>query len=228
MQKIIALATSIIITLLLGGCTGVSEDMQLAVCGSYAVPGMFCHDLKGGTFSCRVQERDNQGRILFLYEAQNIITDQTESVYVICQKLDANYVYFYEDICYTLETNENSDVDLLKLANDWNRPLEQKRMSKRKLQISHDLFIMTDSKLQHNEIKAALCKELEITTSQIETLVNLDVNQAGQELFLLTVDNGCTMVSYYVITDLDLDVRCTLAEQTSLFAFKQSSNWIYG
>lgn len=52
--------------LMFTGCLSQSESHNLAVCGSYAVPGMICYELKGNTFNCEVIEKDTYGRILFL------------------------------------------------------------------------------------------------------------------------------------------------------------------
>lgn len=92
--RILLLAFLFAVLLPLSGCVDESENLKLAACGSYAVPGMFCHDLKGGTFTCNVVERDSYGRILFWYETTNIITRNKEKVYLICQEMDSKYVYF--------------------------------------------------------------------------------------------------------------------------------------
>ena len=82
MRKIaLLLAFLFVMVCSFSACSDESEDMKLAVCGSYAVPGMFCHDLKGGTYSCDVIERDSYGRILFLYETASVITEKNEKIF---------------------------------------------------------------------------------------------------------------------------------------------------
>ena len=137
----------ILLIILITGCTRISVDKELAACGSFAVPGMFCSDLKGGSFSCKVLERDTQGRILFSYETTSCITNNWEQAYVICQRSDPSAVYFYEDICYILAA-DTADLEVLKTANDWNKPLNEEKLAKREYGVSADLFLVTSDKLE--------------------------------------------------------------------------------
>jgi hypothetical protein len=46
-----------IILIVLSSCTmNPDVHLELALCGSYAVPGMFCADLKGGTYEITILE----------------------------------------------------------------------------------------------------------------------------------------------------------------------------
>ena len=130
----------ILLVVVITGCTGISEEKGLAACGSFAVPGMFCFDLKGGSFSCEVLERDAQGRILFLYETTSCITNNWEKAYVICQRLESATVYFYEDMCYLFAT-DSVGLEALKDKNDWSKPLNNEKMAKRDFNVSADLSL---------------------------------------------------------------------------------------
>ena len=125
----------LVMVLLFSGCMSESEELKMAACGSFAVPGLVCHDLKGGSFNCKVTQRDDFGRVLFLYETVNVITGNQEKAYVICQRMDSDRVYFYEDICYESLADGTADLDQLKLVNDWGKPLNTEAMSGRKYRI---------------------------------------------------------------------------------------------
>lgn len=55
----------IMLCLLCMACGDEVSSDALVVCGSYAVPGMFCFDLKGGTYDLEILEEDSQGRIMY-------------------------------------------------------------------------------------------------------------------------------------------------------------------
>ena len=228
--RILLLAFLFAVLLPLSGCVDESENLKLAVCGSYAVPGMFCHDLKGGTFTCNVVERDSYGRILFWYETTNIITRNKEKVYVICQEIDSKYVYFYEDICYDSLADGTADLDQLKCANDWDQPIQKQRMSKRTREISFDLFLVTESEINYGDAQNAVCTSLGIREDQINAFLSLDANPAGQELFWLSADHDGKEELFFVLVHEDCSVFWTSAHNWSpmeLHNFKQENGWIY-
>ena len=230
MKRMIFILCVLATLLMLSSCAEESEDKKLAVCGSYAVPGMFCYDLKGDSFSCSVVDRDNQGRVLFLYETKNNITEETEKAYVICQKIDSSYVYFYEDVCYVLSNKEDEAVALLKDSNDWNNPLAGGKMSRRKCSISHDLYIMIDSKLNFNDAKEACCKALGIEDSQIENIIRLDLNEFDQELFWISVREGGNCDTYIAMVDTKYEVlaaKVDVFSREQIYEFKQQNGWLY-
>ncbi len=220
----------IIITTLLSGCMDLSEDKMLAVCGSYASPGMFCSDLKGGNgapFSIHIIEKDSEERILFLYETTNHISNEWDSVYVICQKIEEKYVYFYEDIGYMV-ADDNIDLEELKALNDWGMPLNAERMSRRPLKVSFDLFIMDDSELLFNEIKVAVCETLDVDTEEIKQLTRLDVNENGQELYWLSLGEERYEDCYLIMVNPNLEVAYTKADNNyrqQLAEFRKKGEW---
>lgn len=231
MKKIIsAITLTLIIVFIITGCFDESESMKLAVCGSYAVPGMFCYELKGDTFSCNVSERDKEGRILFIYETKSAISNNVESAYVICQKIDSQYVYFYEDICYQLSTNEKFDIETLKELNDWDKSLDESKMSKRKHDISMDLFIMTESQLDHNKVVLLCCRAFDVDDSQIEFLTVLDVNQSGQAIYLLSIEQDDITEKHFVLADTNYEISFVEVDADSidqLSVLKKENGWIY-
>ena len=169
-------------------CKDISPRHEMLVCGSYSVPGMICYDLKGGKFDCEILEEDSHGRILYEYTTKNVITDKEETALVICQMFDSEYVYFYEDKCYLLSGYENSEIDKLKEQNDWNEALDQSKMSRREINISFDLVLMTDSKIEANSVRSACRKELGINDKQLQEFIE---NMRDSDILMITADHGC-------------------------------------
>lgn len=205
----------------------------MLVCGSYSVPGMICYDLKGGKFDCEIMEEDSHGRILYEYTTKNVITDKEETALVICQMFDSEYVYFYEDKCYLLSGYENSEIDKLKEQNDWNEALDQSKMSRREINISFDLVLMTDSKIEANSVRSACRKELGINDKQLQELCILDTDHNGHELYSICVKNSEKEGRYLAIASSEYAVSVLLLEgdtidPTAIGDFKRENGWIFG
>lgn len=231
-KAIFVMLVLVLLTLLSSCKLGTSQNMELAVCGSYAVPGMFCYELKGGTYSCEILEEDSQGRILFEYVAKDHISSTEKTAYVICQGIDSEYVYFYEDICYAFSPADEEALKALKEQNHWDLPLEQERMSRRKNSVTLDLFISLDCDLEYSKVRDACCKELGIEASQIKELCFLDGNGASQELYLLCAEEQESQRSYFVFADISYSVSVMeIPEQQisteEIMEFKEVNGWKY-
>lgn len=235
MKKILAVLLLLLFsTQALPSCQKNSQfTHQLSICGSYGVPGMFCSDLKGMGSDCNMMETDSQGRILFSYTAQNIMTKKQESVLVICQRYDEKYVYFYEDLCYLREPYESSDVDEWKQHNDWDASVDYSKMSRRKNKVSFDLVIVSESALKYQELRPACRKALNISESQIKELCFVDEDLNGHELYWLELDIDGETEAYFIIADLNYNIA-TMAVHSGdlnvldLSQFKQQNGWVYG
>lgn len=219
---------------MLSSCTmSADTHLELALCGSYAVPGMFCADLKGGTHDVTILEEDDYGRIMFSYSAPNTITQKEETALVICQQINEDYVYFYEDICYLLKEHDNHDIEIIKALNEWNRPLDYTKMSKRTNQISFDLFIVTESSMPYANVIQEVSEELGVEASQIVQLQFIDMDNTGNELYW-----GCTMVNdnvrFYMmhisstsgVTTMELQEDVNISD--IIAGFKLENGWTYG
>lgn len=134
-HKMLFIGYFLIVTLILSGCDPIyfiySKDYsgfnlhQVAV---YNVPGgevpvSFVEEI----------EKDSYGRILFSYTVKDDF--YPIAAYVICQKIDDEYVYYYEDYCVlaseTFSGILENDLSDLKLQNDWEKPfLEEKCVCK--------------------------------------------------------------------------------------------------
>ena len=207
-------------------------SLDLAICASYAVPGMFCDDLKGDSFSYDIIEEDSFGRILFRFEAFNCLTEQNESVYVVCQGKDTKYIYFYEDICYQVEANDGVDLTALKENNDWESQLNQKKMSRRESMVTYDIFIIEDHDLEFNAVWDACDKELGALRSESNIISFLDADSEGKGMYLYSVHNGEVNKKYIVIISPEYEVEYIKAPNTidyeTFQRFKEECGWKYG
>ncbi|MBQ9148767.1 MAG: hypothetical protein IJX69_04285 [Oscillospiraceae bacterium] len=228
MKKKIAFLLSLLILVGFVGCQSRSQSLDLAICGSYGVPGMFCTDLKGEASTCNVLETDAQGRILFEFTNLSVITGKEETAIVICQKYDSEHVYFYEDQCYILGAVEESAIADLKEQNDWGCALDEKKMAKRSNQLSLDLYIVTDSKLDYQKVQAACCEALEIDKAEIRELCFLDQDPTGQTMYWLSAETA----DYYIIVNTEYEAAFIAAENPqpdaeAIADFKQNNGWKY-
>ena len=222
-----------LIAILLPGCGRASLDMELALCGSYAVPGMPLHDLKGGTFTCNILEKDSYGRILYEYTAENIITGQAQTALVICQKIDGDYVYFYEDYCYLLGDYTEEQIDYLKVRNDWGYALNEKLCSRRKNAISFDLYIVTDANYWGSELDDIFSRSFSVESDQIKDYCLLDEDSSGNALFWVIISEDGMDTPYFAIVDPSgnaavMKITADAPYWKELTSFKQAQGWVYG
>ncbi len=233
-MKILKTIVTILImcTYLLTGCITrpVAQSRALAVCGSYAVPGMLCNDLKGGTYDCSVLDTDSEGRILFSYTTLNTITDKKETVLIICQSAGSKYVYFYEDICYFMGDPSDSAIETLKKQNDWDCDLDFSKMTRRANNISFDHVLITEDELDYRKIRTACCRAFEIQESQIKDLYILDYNENQQAMYILELEEGNDSERYCVVVNEFYEVCYISINDIDTFyseiaGFKQESGW---
>lgn len=217
---------------LLTSCTEKAEFYDLAVCGSYAVPGMFCNELKGGTVSCDVVEKDAYGRLLFAYTTYSNLTNREETAYVVCQKYDADYVYFYEDIGYLFAADYAHDAAHLKSRNDWDMPLDETKMSRRKNKVTVDLCIAKDTDQRWSNTEKACAEVLGIEPAKIEPYGFVDSDANGHEITLIRCGDEQSD-AYFTMTLTDgtasvLKIADQTINQAQLTAWKHECGWVYG
>jgi len=205
---------------------------DLIICASYAVPGMYCNDLKELGVLYEVMETDSYGRILFQFSAKNCITEKVETVYVICQKNVSKYVYFYEDICYQFAQGDNDDLTELKERNDWECELNKEKMSRRESMESLGGFIIEDCDLKHDEVVDAGKKEFVVTNEECHFVSFLDADSEGKGMYLLSVEDGEDVKKYVAIVSTEYEVSYMEAPDeidSEVFAeFKKENGWKYG
>ena len=221
-----ALLFCILIVAVLSGCDGVEDGLKFAVCSSYSVPGMMCYDLKGGTFKYEVLETDEYGRIFYEFTSENIITECEESVYIICQKMTDEKVYYYEDDCYTF-TDNDENIDLLKRKNDWGKALDNEKMTFRPIDISMDLNIVFDKVLDRDLVKQ---KINQVYGDGVIEKSLLDVSPRGSELYYIKVIENDKQIKTLVIVDTNYCVHISEIENLipdgeSVKEFREKSGW---
>lgn len=229
MKKTFCICNLLLMLILLSSC-GHGENVSLAACGTYSVPGMVVSDMRGESYICDVLERDTHGRILFEFTAKDIIFEKERTVTVICQKYDSNYVYFYENICFA-GYGGPADIESLKETNDWNKPLVQEKMSKRINKTTFDLILIDDYNLVHNKARRACYEKLGIEESGLKEFCFVDSNGNGKYLMyviaeingeerkgLAIIDDGYNVTLWYIATETELDIE-------KLVEFKQNNGW---
>lgn len=230
-KKLIVFLIVIVMSLSLLSCGKRDESFDLKICGSFAVPGMYCSNLKGNESSVTIIERDSYGRILFEYKTDNYLLGKEETVYVVCQKYDSKYVYFYEDKCYDLSYGDGNNIEELKINNDWNNKLDYSKMSRRESEMTIDLKIKSSLNLYMNDVRAACCKELKIENSIIKDMCIDDCDFVSNSLYYLIVGDS-EQQRYFIIVDLDYNVSFIEItdnfNMSDLAQFKANNGWNYG
>lgn len=219
----------VLVMITLSSCMRAAQTNELNICGSYAVPGMYITDLKG-VASPTTLEEDEQGRTLFKFTRQNSITGEEGTAIVICQHIDADYVYYYEDQCYIYNCNTEEDIAALKSQNDWGLPLDFNKMSIRPNKISFDGVIVSNRVLKRKDVRSAIKLKLaNLQATPIEYTM-LDVNSNGSELFWIkaVVKKGTTY--YFAIIDTDYNIVFMPSESPAIIpseiaAFKNDNGW---
>ncbi|MBR6800898.1 MAG: hypothetical protein IKM61_04025 [Eubacteriaceae bacterium] len=227
-RKITAFIVTSLICLFLFG-HGKSAELEMKVCGSYAVTGMFCEDLKGNEYKCKIMETDDYGRVLFSYSGYNIITGKDETATVICQKSGSGYVYYYEDICYVYQASE-ADIPALKEDNDWNKDLQYDKMTKRSSEITFDLCISTPAKPDYERALQSLCTHFDINESDISDLSLIDVGSGDREMYFLSVSRNGVTEKYCLIINADYEISyITIQEgeplKDGIMRLKSGAGW---
>lgn len=194
------------------GCTSQLERQNLAICGSYAVPGMFCADLKGADYECNIIETDTQGRILYTYVTDSIITGNKERALVICQNSSNDAVWYYENECYLIGTWTSADIEQLKITNDWNQTLNYGKMTHRVNTVSLDSYIIIPCEIDTATLRAACCTHLGIDHSQVLELCFLDADEGGLALYWLCVEKEHNIQRYFILTNKNCEVISTSAQ----------------
>lgn len=219
-----------VILVLLSGCKGVSKELQLGVCGSYAVPGMSCTDLKGENYTYEVLEEDSRGRVLYTYVTKNVVSGSKETALIICQHTDGEYVYFYEDVCFLIGDYNEEDIEQIKERNDWDKALDYDKMTKREVLVSVDLCLVKENTLDYKRIKTECSEVLEVDTSQMQEFCICDVNEKGYELYFLVLQTKEELQKYWVICDLEYNIYVALVDEDlnsieALIELKKESGW---
>lgn len=203
------------------------SPLDLAVCASYGVPGMMTLELKGGSFSCNILETDSDGRVLFTYQAISSFTDKEETALVICQSVEEDRIFFYEDECYLFGSWTDEDIRQLKNRNDWGLPMNHGKMTSRRKQISADLFLIPDVKLHHPEVISS-CQKALGSRYAIKDVLFLDTDEMGHILYQINAILEDTNVIFLAIVNSDYETALLEWNPDALSLlpmFKRENGW---
>lgn len=220
----------LLIMFMLSSCMRANRSLELRLCGAYAVPGMYYADLKGNATSIDIIEEDKYGRTLFEFTGPNAITGEQATSLVICQSINAEYVYYYEDQCYLHQNHTKSDIDSLKKQNDWDLPLEWDKMSSRPNVISLDLYIVPDLVLKSEDTRNAIINGLTNMGVVLSEYCLLDVNPNGYELHWITATSGGAVLNYFVMISPNYEIAflpvadCRI-DSNAIATFKHDNGW---
>jgi hypothetical protein len=125
--RMIFIGLFLIITFMLNGCKEPIYFIYSKDYSGFNLHQVAIYNVPGGEVPVSLVEeieKDTYGRILFSYTVKDDF--HPISAYVICQKTDDEFVYYYEDKC-VLVAESFSDIskdalDMLKSQNDWEKP----------------------------------------------------------------------------------------------------------
>ena len=198
-----------------------------------------------GAANTKVLERDDYGRILFVY-TMTAPDDAYYELYalVVCQQRDEKRVAFYEDFCFIVKdgwdtTFDEAMVAALKEQNDWGRPLQAERMIWRDIVQGGK-----DSARSIGYLESALLAE-DIVSGIVGSAwendaVLSDVDANGKMLLFVRcwpTDVRESTKRYFVMLEPDgscaggsccEEIASVYQYQAQLHAFKEKNGWTFG
>lgn len=231
----------VFIILSLSSCAISEKRNAPKICAEFSVPYLGSYDLRNA--NAKELETDSYGRVLIEYEGYSdetttikngIIYIGYEKALVICQKYYNSYVYYYEDKNYLLYDYTDEDIERLKEENDWEKPFDESKMSKRPTMLTLDGVVCYNSKLKiKNEW---LAEQLGIDYKSTNLFIDRgfeDVDNIGNELYLFYVGEGEEQKIYYAIISPEyevafLEMENRMVDPAALSEFKQANGWHYG
>ncbi len=212
MNKRIVIVLCCILTCLLFSCNFVTkcgieppaayngDNMDLYTVAAFSILGADSPSTK-----IRIIEKDQYNRVLFevrfweegihSFYFQKPLEHAQLYAYAVSQKSDVDHVYYYEDECWTVfekaEDFTEAEVIALKERNDWDKPIEESRLSSRSIIRRGQAKI--DSDWLYENGAAVLNTKNSITSGIIlnegdylhSSWLDLDVN--GKSLFIIWI-----------------------------------------
>ena len=201
-------------------------------CVSFAVPGIYSYYPP----YIHVMEKDAQGRTLMEFSDHNaFMADDYTKGYVICQKYDDDYVYFYEDYAYMFAFSATDTIEALKERNDWGKPLDESKMSRRTGNFTYDMALGINTDLDYDQVKNLVSQKLGVSREALGDLYFDDSDPNGLALFDLPVKDttGQPTAYYFVLCDTAYNISLLKVEDVQTYdqglrEFKQANGWQYG
>jgi len=194
----------------------------------------------------KIIEKDDYGRIYFSF-----YTSSWEGV-CIMQRHDDQYVYYYDNVSFLSSESYKEytveEIDELKVANDWNEPMDEEKMIKRERVDKETLMPTRESTNDSKRVREAARKAFDETNDEIDCYVDddvMDYSQNGQELFMVeraeiierenAIDDYILIDQYFMILNADgtydpenyllkIDDSIRISEQ--LAEIKERNGWV--
>lgn len=224
----------LVVCLLFPSCLDpVPEHFAMISTASFAVPCMFRRDMRGGGYE--ELEKDEYGRILFSLNEYCVLSNAKETVLVIMQKYDDEAVYFYEDIAYAVEDGKEETRTQLKELNDWNLPIDETKLAKRRVKYTLDNCLIIDSDSDDSRIGKRWETHFKALNATVVDSCISDLDGEQHELYVIVVENESKEREYYfsIVDVVSYEIQYMKIEDVTdfsedLIAFKKACNWKYG
>ena len=222
----------------IGGRKSVSEYARIQLCAYHSFPLYMLADLKTPDWNAEIIEKDSYGRVLgelYIYDSlDDKIEEGSHKTYVfICQKTTREYVYFYEDINYLFPGYDNQDLEKLKEVNDWNKELNESKMSRREVSFTYDMAINVKKILTGTELRYLVCETFNVEEDDVLRVAAIDYDNISNEIFWCKILIDGQEKAYCVRVNSNKEVAYVEFtsgefEYETYVAFKRSCGWNYG
>ncbi|MDD4275948.1 MAG: hypothetical protein PHO33_03115 [Clostridia bacterium] len=260
LKKIILLLILIFTVIFITSCFVPSYEQiwvhpELHAVGINSMLGVYCDEEN----AVLILEEDYYGRVLFIYRAASVFTNDGNSqiALVISQKTDEKYSYFYPDVNYvTYEADRGKisgyngipiealteyftteQIEILKMNNDWNKPLNEEKFFSVEIYDVKPGSIVYDKR--QNELRLATVNFYpnELAPNEMELFIT---NAKGDAIFFARqmwydeiLKNYMKGDAYLIIFDKDGNIYEDGIEkiinlwdyEEQLIAFKNRFNW---
>ena len=205
------------------------DDYELFTVAINSVLDQTGKSFKAGPPALEIKEQDNYGRTMFYYHERGYISQHN---LIIAQKSDDEFVYYYEDYNFISKSeNEFSseDIEALKTANDWNKPINEAKLIK-KVIVKEKQENSFDEKIKDMFIQIVGDKYI------FHRAEKLTSNEKGQTLICVETEySGKDSSLYYFVLILDeegnfdenaiMEITDYNNYQDQLKEFKENNNW---
>ena len=246
MKKIVSLLLIIAVLFSFVGCRKIGEVDALVTIGSY-VPTLCLYDYKD--LHSKTLETDDYGRELVVIASNNsMIYESMTFAVVIMQKRD-KHIYYYDDVFYFIHKSgvkKISDfkaselnmekVEALKKSNDWQKPLNKSKMTKKENAVALGGHIkdkwLSNNNSYFEKVKEKVAGETGVNVEDVWIHL-VDNDNESLMLCLAYIDNGHgDYTVYFVIVGEKHNIKYEELENIydyneQIKNFKQSCGWNY-
>lgn len=247
MKRVLKTITLLTLCALCLSSCAVTQNNAIDVLKSY-LPTYPCTDTRGEYV--RKIEEDSHGRALYISKVRSPFYSNNTVALMIMQKYDDNNVYYYDDLFYLFSLDisaddidvSRSEIVALKELNDWNKPLDESKMSSRKIFISLDNEVVQEEpykssdsfRAQRDEVKKFFVEEYKYTEEEFYDFYFCDYDRYSKILYTAMFEISDNQYEwYFVIFDVSggfkwMKIDDLFSYQAELSSFKRENGWHYG